>query len=50
MKWWVRVEKTFGEFIRRHTWGEGLKLKLVEIEEAEDQQLGKGSAPLQMGC
>lgn len=42
------MEKTFGEFIQ------GLRLKvkdylLMEIEEAKDQQLGKGSAPLQTG-
>lgn len=48
-KWWVRVEKTFGEFVQRLR----LKVKdylLLEIEEAKDQQLGKGSAPLQTGC
>lgn len=41
------VEKTFGEFVQR------LRLKdylLMEIEEAKDHQLGKGSAPLQTGC
>lgn len=43
------MEKTFGEFIQ------GLRLKvkdylLMKIEEAKDQQLGKGSAPLQTGC
>lgn len=43
------VEKTFGEFVQRLR----LKVKdylLMEIEEAKDHQLGKGSAPLQTGC
>lgn len=48
-KWWAGVEETFGEFVQRLR----LKVKdylLLEIEETKDQQLGKGSAPLQMGC
>lgn len=43
------MEKTFGEFVQRLR----LKMKnylLVEIDEAKDQELGKGSASLQTRC